>query len=285
MPCYSPARIRGRDREYVRVPCRQCIGCRLEYSRQWAVRGMHEAACHDENCFLTLTYSDEYLPPWGSLDSAAVPLFMKRLRKSISPRKVSVMYAGEYGSRFGRPHYHVVLFGHDFSDKLPWATRNGLPVWRSGALEKLWPAGQSELGSVTFESVAYVARYITKKVTGAGASAHYQVCDEDGVVHDREPEFMRMSRRPAIGRRWFEEFGAECYANGAGGVLARGRLMKPPRYYDGLMASWAPLELEAVRVARLEKFPPYQERTPERLEAMEKVARGRVNLLPRRLDQ
>ena len=44
----------------MQVPCGQCIGCRLERSRQWAIRCVHEASLHPINCFITLTYSPEY---------------------------------------------------------------------------------------------------------------------------------------------------------------------------------------------------------------------------------
>ena len=95
----------------VSVPCGQCVGCRLEKSRQWAMRCVHEASLYDENCFITLTYDDEFLPVGGSLDKGAFPRFMKRLRKKFEPRRIRFYHAGEYGDRFGRPHYHALLFG------------------------------------------------------------------------------------------------------------------------------------------------------------------------------
>ena len=69
MPCYSPLKgfrnlesggivfkrssIAG---EAMEVACGQCLGCRLDRSRMWAIRIVHEASLHDDNCFLTLTY-------------------------------------------------------------------------------------------------------------------------------------------------------------------------------------------------------------------------------------
>lgn len=244
---------------------------------------MHEASLYQDNAFLTLTYSPEWLPPFGSLDRRAFPLFMKRLRKSIEPRKVRYLHAGEYGSRFGRPHYHAVLFGYDFPDKAQWSERNGFPVWRSSALAELWPFGQAELGTVTFESIAYVARYVCKKVTGLAAKPHYEVMDEDGVLHDREPEYMTMSRRPGIGRPWFDRYGAECYSSGAGGVLVRGQLMRPPRYYDTLEEERDPAQLERVQHER-QLGTSWADRTLERLEVREKCAKAKQSLKPRRLD-
>ena len=134
---------------------------------------------HEENCFLTLTYDEAHLPVGGSLDRRAFPLFMKRLRKRLKGERVRYFHAGEYGADLGRPHYHSCLFGFDFSDKVYWTSRGGFPVWRSSTLEALWPFGFSEIGSVTFESAAYVARYITKKMLGAGAEGAYKVLDPE----------------------------------------------------------------------------------------------------------
>ena len=137
MPCYSPlTAYKGKSTDSgkmclsfkrseglfgsfsaINLPCGQCIGCRLERSRQWAVRCMHEASLHDENSFLTLTYSDENLPPGGSLHLPDFQNFMKRLRKSIAPKRVRFYHCGEYGDILSRPHYHALLFGYDFDDR------------------------------------------------------------------------------------------------------------------------------------------------------------------------
>lgn len=289
MPCYSPLlgywgvgrklvfdpHQRVSD-ELAAVPCGQCIGCRLERSRQWAVRMMHEASLYDENCFITLTYSDEHLPVAGSLDRRAFPLFMKRLRKRFSDVRIRFFHCGEYGGATGRPHYHACLFGFDFPDKAPWAHRKGFPVFRSEALEQLWPFGQSEIGSVTFESAAYVARYITKKVTGEGAERHYQaVVESTGEVVDRVPEYVTMSRRPGIGRPWLDRFGCEVFP--ADSVVVRGKLAKPPRYYFDQFAAGAPVEAREVKRARARARHPEDE-TWERLKVREMVALAALQL-------
>ena len=66
----------------VLVPCGQCIGCRLEKSRQWAIRCVHEATLHQKNCFVTLTYNPQNLPSNGSLDKRALTLFLRGCVKS-----------------------------------------------------------------------------------------------------------------------------------------------------------------------------------------------------------
>jgi len=64
------------DRQ-ISLPCGQCIGCRLERSRQWAMRCIHEAQLHQNNCFITLTYDDEHLPKDLSLDHRDFQLFFR----------------------------------------------------------------------------------------------------------------------------------------------------------------------------------------------------------------
>lgn len=294
MPCYSPLdgyRSRsvnesgkrsvvfdlheGFSDRPVTVPCGQCVGCRLEKSRQWAMRCVHEASLHEENSFITLTYDDESLPVGGSLDKSAFPKFMKRLRKRFDDQRIRFYHAGEYGDRFGRPHYHALLFGFDFRDKYPWSERQGLPVWRSPTLESLWPDGQSEVGSVTFESAAYVARYCVKKVTGKQADEYYSVTLETGEVVHVQPEYATMSRRPGVGSKWYEQFKCEVYPSD--GVVVRGKAMKPPRFYDGLHEMSHPAEMARVKGARRRARDPDEERG-SRLFDCQTVAKARLRL-------
>lgn len=158
------------------LPCGQCIGCRLERSRQWAVRCVHEASLHKRNCFITLTYNNDHLPEDRGLHYDHFQLFMKRLRKKYG-EGIRFYMCGEYGEKLGRPHFHACLFNHDFSDKTPWkTTETGFKLFRSKELEELWPYGYSSVGAVSFESAAYVARYIMKKVNGEAAEMHYTFC-------------------------------------------------------------------------------------------------------------
>ena len=170
------------------VACGQCVGCRLERSRQWAIRCVHESQMHEQNCFITLTYSDEFLPENGSLQLKHFQDFMKRLRFHVGGG-IRFFHCGEYGEENGRPHHHAIIFNHDFADKKVWKTNNGVVLYRSKILEELWPYGFATVGCVSFESAAYVARYITKKVNGDMADSHYL---------GREPEYITMSRRPGV---------------------------------------------------------------------------------------
>ena len=220
---------------------------------------------HDESSFVTLTYAEEFLPPGGSLVLSDFQKFMKRLRKKIG--RVRFFHCGEYGEQFRRPHYHALLFGCGFPDRQLWADRGTGPVYRSGLLEELWPFGQSEIGSVTFESAAYVARYVTKKVTGEAAAEHYSRVDlETGEIFKLAPEYATMSRRPGIGATWLEEFYSDVYPRDH--VVSRGREAKPPRFYDQRFADRDPEGFERLKAAR-RKARKREDETPDRLAVRE----------------
>lgn len=210
----------------MQVPCGQCIGCRLDRSRSWAVRCMHEASLHAENCFVTLTYAPEHLPIDKSLDLSDYQKFMKRLRKRFGPN-IRFYHCGEYGENTGRPHYHAILFGFDFPDKKLHTVRNGYPVWTSEILTEVWGLGLCEIGTVTFESAAYVARYIMKKVNGDKADERY--FDPSTGVY-LKPEYTTMSRRPGIGADWYDMYSSDVYPHDR--VIIEGKRVRPPRYYD-----------------------------------------------------
>lgn len=252
----------------VKIACGQCIGCRLERSRQWAVRCVHENKMHDVSCFVTLTYDDDHLPNGGTLVKRDLQLFMKRLRKSRD-EKIRFYACGEYGDRTNRPHYHLLLFGCHFPDRrLRKRSAGGNDCYDSAELAGLWPAGQNLIGEVTFESAAYVARYVMKKVTGEYAEWHYG---------GREPEFTLMSRRPGIGATWLEEYGAETYRHDS--CIVRGKEVKPPRYYD---MKWTAVDearmLEVVRERRGASLGSLREQVLERRRVRERCARARLEL-------
>ena len=268
------------------VPCGQCTGCRLERSRQWAVRCMHEASLHQDNCFITLTYRDDELPDYGSLVVEDFQRFLKRLRKRVG--KFRYFHCGEYGERFRRPHYHALLFGFDFRDKVPWRMSNGYPTWRSPLLEKVWGVGNCEIGSVTFESAAYVARYCVKTLQNlrfragdresylAAVEREYERLDsETGECVLVSPEYVTMSRRPGIGARWYEKYADEVFPSDE--VIVRGKSCKPPRFYDKLFAEASPEEALELRKAR-ERGRSREDETPARLRVREVCTEARLIL-------
>ncbi|WP_209439235.1 rolling circle replication-associated protein [Intestinirhabdus alba] len=231
----------SRDSVFIQLPCGQCVGCRLARSREWAVRCMHEAFMYEENCFITLTYADQHLPftenGLPTLKRDDLTLFLKRLRKRFN-HKIRYFGCGEYGSKLARPHYHLVLFNHDFADKVLFKSGK-FPLFVSGVLQELWPFGHSIVAGFSFESAAYTARYCVKKINGDKADAHYQ---------DRVPEFSCMSLRPGIGYDFFIEY-YDDIVNHDKVVSRGGRAQQPPRYYDKLL-SGCDLELLQANKAR-----------------------------------
>lgn len=212
----------------VTLPCGRCIGCRLEKSRQWAVRCVYEAEQYEQNSFVTLTYNNQHLSEKVSLEKDHIKKFLKRLRKQVFKnynKQIRYFLCGEYGEQFNRPHYHLCIFNHSFPDKTLISTVKGNKLYRSQELEKVWTYGHSSIGELTFESAAYVARYVTKKITGENQEAHYG---------DRTPEFCFMSRKPGIGRKWFDKFKTDVLNTDR--IIVRNNLQcRPPRYYDNIM--------------------------------------------------
>lgn len=240
MPCASPLKAyrpanggpvafkRPQQRTYqdIDLPCGQCILCRLEYARQWAVRITHEAQLHEANCFITLTYDDEHLPEHNSLNYRDLQTFWKRLRKAIGPLRYYAV--GEYGDKTKRPHYHACLFGHDFTEGRELIRHGSMPLWTHPTISAAWFAGFAAIGALTFETAQYTAAYVTKKLNN---KQRYRRLDEEtGELLDIVQPKAFMSRRPAIGREWFEKWGDHVYAHDH--VVINGRPQKPPKYYD-----------------------------------------------------
>lgn len=304
MPCYHPIKCyqepgaerapvffhrpdgpRGFRLRGLRIPCGRCRGCRLERSRQWAQRCVHEAQLHQDNCFITLTYNDANLPHGGTLIKKHFQDFMKRLRRKYAPARFSFFHCGEYGEKNRRPHYHALLFGLWFNDQLPYKkSGDGSIVYTSEELSLVWGKGFCTVGALTFESAAYVARYAMKKMTGPTAKDYYTVCDPDtGELHQLLPEYITMSLKPAIGKDWYEEYSRDVYPDDF--VIMRGQKMKPPKYYDRLLEAAEPELHSQIKEDRLAYAEAHKsDSTPARLAAREKVAIARIQTLKRGLE-
>ena len=266
------------------LPCGQCIGCRLEKSRQWAMRCMHEASLYENNCFITLTYNDHYLPSDKSLHYEDFQRFLKRFRKSIGNAKIRFYMAGEYGEKYGRPHWHACIFGFDFPDKkLLKRTSSGSFIYRSDHLEKLWPFGHSSIGDVTFESAAYVARYIMQKQTGKQSKSHYCRTDQEtGEITQLKPEFNKMSLKPGIGSEWYKKYKSDVYPHDY--VVVRGKKMKPPKAYDKLYKKDNPFEYDELLYKREKQAKLNPDNSdPKRLDAKRQILESKLSLLKRTL--
>ena len=243
---------------------------------------MHEASLHDQNCSITLTYSSEHVPYGGTLMLSDFQRFMKRLRKRFG-NGIRFYHCGEYGENFGRPHYHAILFNHDFPDKRPWRFSNNELLYRSQVLEELWPFGFSSIGSVTFESAAYVARYILKKINGELADTHYTRINPDtGEYCLVRPEYVTMSRRPGIASGWFDKFSSDVYPSDE--VIVRGHSCRPPRFYDNRYELLDPDQLALIKNARKKLAKNNAcDNTPDRLCIKEELQSLRLSKLIRPL--
>lgn len=240
---------------------------------------------HELSTFVTLTYAPDKLPSGGTLVPDHLRLFMRNLRHA-STAPVRFFACGEYGEELSRPHYHAILFGVDFPDKVKLReTPRGDALYRSALLERLWPHGFSTIGAVSFESARYVAAYCVKKIGGKKADEHYRRVDlETGEVYQLHPEFIRMSRRPGIGSTWFDKFGADVYPSDE--VITQTRAAKPPRYYDKKLKAADPETAASITKKRVERANTrFDETMPARLRVREEVTKARFNLRKRELSK
>lgn len=286
-------------REYVEIPCGKCVQCKLNYSRQWADRCMFELEYYKTNeaWFLTLTYDDDHIMDIGSdifpgtLVKEDLSAFMKRLRRQVDyyglGDGVRFYACGEYGSKTFRPHYHVILYGLDLikNDKLEFwnKSKSGFKLWRSPFLEKQWKKGYVIVGQVSWDTCAYTARYVMKKVGG--------VSSDDYIANGVEPEFVLMSRKPGIGARFFEDHYKEIYENDEVFVKSKdgGRKAKPPKYFDLKYEKLDPERLKEIKDKRKEiaeytkalKLKHTGLSYTDILEMEDEIIKRKVKLLPR----
>lgn len=250
----------------VQVPCGQCIECRLARARETAVRVMHEAKCYDSNCFITLTVSDEYLEevfPGGSLNHRYFQLFMKKLRKKfegvteiVHPRTkkkcrpIRVLMCGEYGSQLKRPHFHAIIFNFDFEDKRILKRLGSYNLYTSKTLEKLWKYGFSTIGDVSFDSACYVAKYVTKKITGDLADEHY-LNHETGEI--MKSEYIKYPQGFGLGRLFYDKYKEQIYTHDFVRTGDKDFKVKPPAYYDKIFDIDNHETLEELKKERVKK--------------------------------
>lgn len=277
---------------YERIPCGKCIGCRLDYSKNWATRCVLEASMWEHNWFITLTYDKDHLPKhengeftdhngltwtddtnsWqGYLKPNDMTLFLKRLRKHWSThfqhQNIRFFYCGEYGgaphplykdrttgemiySEGFRPHYHVIFFNLPIPIGLmeldKEKSKSGMQQFKCKLIEDIWGKGRVRISEVNWQTCAYTARYITKKVTGEPAAAHYGLMGQT-------PEFVRMSRMPGIARDYYEIHKDEIYNLDEIVMKLTGEKslsIKPPKYYDKLYDIEYPDDMQRIKEIR-----------------------------------
>lgn len=287
------------------LPCGQCLGCRLDYSRQWANRCMLELQYHESSFFVTLTYDDFHVPrSWYTdpstgeafqsltLQKRDFQLFMKRLRKRFSDQRIRFFMCGEYGGQTMRPHYHAIIFGLKLDDLVEYKkSPQGFSYYNSPSLQACWsdqegrPIGYAVVADVSWESCAYTARYILKKQKGD--EAHFY------TDFNIQPEFTLMSRKPGIARQYFDDH-PDIYDYDFINLKTekKGLKFKPPRYYDNLFDIENPERMSEIKEIRQKMAQSAQkmklERTSLSVEEMnevsERVKASQIKSLQRRIE-
>nr|QJB19689.1 MAG: replication initiator protein [Microvirus sp.] len=187
----------------------------------------HESKFHLQSSFITLTYSDKLLTS-NSLQYPHVTNFIKRLRSKID-QPIKYYQVGEYGDQNLRPHFHIAMFGYDFTDDITYKgisntrelsySKDSHNYYSSTFLTELWGKGFAQVTELNFETAQYVAKYVTKKLN-----------KKQYASLNLEPEKSSSSNKEPIGKRWIEKNYKDVYPNDY--VVYKEKKYIPPRYYD-----------------------------------------------------
>jgi len=254
----------------------------MERKRGWAIRAVHEAQMHEVNAFITLTYDEEHLPKDRSVNVRHWQLFAKKVRQEMGPFRF--LHCGEYGQDNQRPHYHACIFGLDWHEdwKVHPRKKGKSPLWTSGRLSRLWGNGFSTIGSLSFDSAAYVAGYCVKKSTGKAADGAYRRVDaRTGETWQVKADYATMSRNRGLGHDWYEKYHADVYPGDF--VVMKGQKFRPPYYYDKLLEETNPGLWEKIKSKRQTIVKDNEEYQAEhRLKAKEAVLQAKMEIFENR---
>lgn len=279
---FTPERLEDYDNplelqkytKFTRIPCGKCIGCRLDYSREWANRGYLEALQYEQNWFITLTYDEdhiyvpefvetdegiafteeEYDDEWaGCLVPKDLELFLKNLRqimkREYDQEGIRYMACGEYGSELRRPHYHLIVFNLNLPSETfyePHIKPSKGVMYKNTIIDRAWgKKGICEVEEANWENIAYTARYITKKQKGKESSTIY-------AIQGEIPEFFRVSNRPGIAWQYYEDHKQKIYETDQIMIVKKKGVeyIKPPRYFDRLLEKENPDLMKKVKQKR-----------------------------------
>lgn len=193
--CLTPVKLKSG----LVVPCGHCSLCLNRRKTYWALRAYLDSSEYLkiglQSFLITLTYDEEHLP--DNLEKKPLQDFIKRFRHCFDNR-FKYVACGEYGEKFGRPHYHILGLG--LSDNVVNVQDN---------VSKCWQFGFSKVSPVNFQRCAYVAKYCLKAITSPF------VVDKDleltefkrgsvSYLTGGNKEFFCMSRRPGVGSLYYE---------------------------------------------------------------------------------
>jgi len=273
------------------------MDCKIKRSQDWSTRATHESTLHDKNSFLTLTFSEEGLAlrelqrdthPFD-LDIRDWQLFAKRLRKELKTKQLGTLrffQVGEYGDDALRPHYHALIFGQDFKEGETdrWKDDKGHPTWTSEIVEKCWPYGFHEIKEMAPEAIAYVCKYVQKKLYGNQLKeALGRTNSETGEYVTVRPELASMSRgskkagTKGIGHAWYEKWRDDTFPDDF--VVLKGKKTPVPKYYFRQLEKDNQVLHDQVKQQREEKAKKRApDNTPERREARGKITNSKHKL-------
>lgn len=236
------------------LPCGSCVGCQISRAREWAIRCSLELQLHAVSSFVTLTYSEKYVPP--TLVRRDLSRFMRYLRRRQDPDvQLRFFGCGEYGeTRTRRPHYHAILFGS--------ADRE--------VQQAAWSKGFVTSEAVTPGRISYTAGYCAKKL-GFFRPKGEEVDRSTGEVYVHQPPFLQMSRRPGIAGD-FRKYARSWRSH----AVWQGREFPVPRF---LHSSWKESASESeLALLELEKVERRGLPTVRELYAAEDIASARIRL-------
>lgn len=186
-------RVKARP-QFESLPCGKCLVCLANKRQEWIVRLYYEHRFSKGSHFVTLTYDWNHYPKDGRVSKREIQLFMKRLRKIND--KLRYYAVGEYGSKGGRPHYHLLLFGNLDPE----------------TIRKAWQKGITHIGTVNSKSIAYCTKYVIQP-------------KKDGA-------FALMSRGYAIGSQYLSDASVKWHReNDYNHCIIDGKKVKLPRFF------------------------------------------------------
>lgn len=311
MGCYRPipASQRGQGaivrlwpplgEEHLAIPCGTCIGCKSANAAAWGKRCEHEMTNWDHNIFITLTYDDDRLPIDGKLQPDDLTKFIKRLRRSAGrstsnlqqtgSHTIRYFACGEYGTKTGRAHYHILAFNCDFTDRYNVGQNGEHVLYESDTLHALWGNGKANYGQATGASANYIAQYTLKKQRGR--RTHERYTDTEGITnlttgewypalrpaHNRMVQpFLRMSLKPPLGAEWVKQYADDMRK---GFLTSNGHKYAIPRAYKRMLWKNGDERLDEIELAIHENK---RVETPAQLKAAEIIHTRLKQLTDRR---
>lgn len=182
------------------VACRNCWQCRKARVDDLVGRCIAESHHASKALAVTLTYGDDAADHSSVLVYADFQKFMKRLRRK--GYVVRYIVAGEYGSTFGRAHWHAILFFYGkypeavslAKEREPWQVF--YPRRKDDPLARIqwapWEHGFSWIEEPSYEAFRYVLKYALKQEEKDVSVGH-----------------LAMSKKPPLGDAHFRQLAAD----------------------------------------------------------------------------